>query len=206
MQNIIILDHYYSHMSGDLHIYEDDMVLRLIPVILKFSMLSLAWTILSMLNMGGLLPHMMQFLAIFSFVFIQVSPQTACNSAYIVTLISFVWLFSAVCFQMCPQMVCIRGRIITLVTFVWLFPTVCFQMCSQMVCTRGCIITLVAFFRLFPTVCFQMCSQMACMRGHILTVVALVWFLSLASSCHSHRGFNIDIVFSPIMIWIHHNK
>ena len=81
---------------------DDDVALSFITVILEFSMLSLAWTILSMLNMGGLLPHMMQFLRIFSFVFFQVSPQSAYKSAYIVTVVAFFCLFSTVCFQMCP--------------------------------------------------------------------------------------------------------
>ena len=62
---------------------------------------------------------------------------------------TFVWLFSTVRCQMSPQIACISACIITLVAFVRLFSTVYFQMFPQRTYTRGYIITLITFFGLF---------------------------------------------------------
>ena len=46
------------------------------------------------------------------------SPQIACLSRCIVTLVAFIWLFSTVRFQMYPQNMCMGSCKVTLVAFV----------------------------------------------------------------------------------------
>ena len=56
----------------------------------------------------------------------QMSPQTACPTRCIVTLVAFLWSFHIVYFDMCFQGAYPRGCIFTLVAFVWFLHSVSF--------------------------------------------------------------------------------
>ena len=135
--------------------------------------------------------------------FYQMSPQNACLSRCIVTLVAFIWLFSTVRFQMYPQNMCMGSCKVTLVAFVWLFSAVCFQMSPQSTCIWWCIVTLVAFVWLFSSVDFQMCPQSAYARGCIVTLVAYVWLFSIVCFC-SRYWISFIVLALLVNILIHH--
>ena len=94
-----------------------------------------------------------------------VTPQTACITGCIATLIAFVWLFSSVYFQLGPQILHFCRCIVTLTAFILLIFTVWQQMFFQVFCTRWWIVTLVAFVWLISQIHITMYPQVGAINN-----------------------------------------